>query len=84
METSRKVTPYVRVLGCSENGKMLLSQINGRAKVITSFKKFEKANKNKRIARMLEIDKLATDIYTLGYKKNSVAGLDYTKGLILQ
>ncbi len=84
MEISKKMIPYVRVLGCSENGKMLLSQINGRAKVITSFKKFEKANKNKRIARMLEIDKLATDIYTLGYKKNSVAGLDYTKGLILQ
>ena len=83
MEISKKMTPYIRVLGCSENGKMLLSQINSKAKVITSFKKFEKTNKNRKIKRMLEIDKKATDIYTLGYKKDSKAGLDYTKGLIL-
>ena len=83
MEISKKMTPYIRVLGCSENGKMLLSQINSRAKVITSFKKFEKANKNRKIKRMLELDKKATDIYTLGYKKESKSGLDYTKGLIL-
>ena len=83
MEISKKMTPYIRVLGCSENGKMLLSQINSKAKVITSFKKFEKTNKNRKIKRMLELDKKATDIYTLGYKKESKAGLDYTKGLIL-
>ena len=62
---------------------MLLSQINSKAKVITSFKKFERSNKNRKIKRILEIDKRATDIYTLGYKKESKAGLDYTKGLIL-
>lgn len=91
MEMSKKITPYIRVLGCSEKGKMLLSQINSKAKVITSLKKYEVSNKNKRFCigkqkalnRMLEIDKLATDIYTLGYKKDSKAGLDYTKGLIL-
>ncbi len=92
MELSKKITPYIRVLGCSEKGKMLLSQINSKAKVITSLKKYEVSNKNKSFCigkqkalnRMLEIDKLATDIYTLGYKKDSKAGLDYTKGLILQ
>ena len=84
MEVSKKMVPYIRVLGCSENGKMLLSQISPKAKVITSFKKFESANRNRRIAKFLEIDKRATYIYTLGYKKNSKAGLDYTKGLILQ
>lgn len=84
MEYSKKIVPYVRILGCSENGKILLSQINNKAKIITSLKKFEKTNKNKKIARMLEIDKKATNIYTLGYKRNSVANLDYTKGLILQ
>ena len=92
MELSKKITPYIRVLGCSEKGKILLSQINSKAKVITSLKKYEVSNKNKRFCigkqkalnRMLEIDKLATDIYTLGYKKDSKAGLDYTKGLILQ
>ena len=84
MEYSKKIVPYVRILGCSENGKILLSQINNKAKIITSLKKFEKTNKNKKVARMLEIDKKATNIYTLGYKRNSVANLDYTKGLILQ
>ena len=92
METSKKITPYIRVLGCSEKGKILLSQINSKAKVITSLKKYEVSNKNKRFCigkqktlnRMLEIDKMATDIYTIGYKKDSKAGLDYTKGLILQ
>ena len=84
MEMSKKIMPYVRILGCSNNGKILLSQINKRVKVITSLKKFENINKNKKIKRLLEIDKLATNIYTLGYKKNSKANLDYTKGLILQ
>ena len=83
MEISKKMTPYIRVLGCSEKGKILLSQINSKAKVITSFKKFERSNKNRKIKRILEIDKRATDIYTLGYKKASKARLDYTKGLIL-
>lgn len=84
MEISKKIIPYVRVLGCSESGKMLLSQIDTKAKVITSLKKFENINKNRRITRLLEIDKRATDIYTLAYKRNSCAGLDYKKGLILQ
>ena len=92
MEMSKKITPYIRVLGCSEKGKILLSQINSKAKVITSLKKYEVSNKDKRFCigkqkalnRMLEIDKTATDIYTIGYKKDSKAGLDYTKGLILQ
>ena len=84
MEISKKITPYVRVLGCSDNGKMLLSQISEDVKVITSLKKFENTNKNKKLARLLEIDKRATDVFTLGYKKNSKANLDYTKGLILQ
>ena len=84
MEVSKKINPYVRVLGCSENGKILLSQIDKKVKVITSLKKFEKTNKNKKLKRILEIDKNATNIYTLGYKKNSKANLDYTRGLILQ
>ncbi len=83
IEMSKKTTPYVRVLGCSENGKKLLSEISSKAKVITSVKKFEKNNFNKKYARMLEIDKNATDIYTLAYKKYSQSGLDYTKGLII-
>lgn len=84
MELSKAVIPYIRVLGCSTSGKQLLSQINSKAKVITSLKKFEDSNKNSKLSRLLDIDKTATNIYTIGYRKNSVANLDYTKNIILQ
>lgn len=84
MELSKKIMPYIRVLGCSENGKMLLSQINPKVSVITSLKRFEEDNRNQKLTKLLDIDKIATDIYTLGYRKNSRTGLDYTTGLILQ
>ncbi len=83
MEMSKNVNPYIRVLGFNKNGKRLLSEINPRAKVITSVKKFENENKNIKLRKMLEIDKNATDIYTLEYSKNSEANLDYTNGMII-
>lgn len=82
MEMSKKVKPYVRVLGFNENGQKLLSEISKKNNVITSVKNFEKSNKNTKLKRMLEIDKYATDIYTLGYANNSIAKLDYTNGII--
>ena len=82
MEMSKKVKPYVRVLGFNENGQKLLSKISKKNNVITSVKNFEKSNKNTKLKRMLEIDKYATDIYTLGYANNSIAKLDYTNGII--
>lgn len=78
MELSKKITPYVRVLGMSENGKKMLSDISKDINVITSVKAFEKTCDDSDLLRMLEIDKKATDIYTLAYSKNSVANLDYT------
>ena len=63
---------------------MLLSQINPKVSVITSLKRFEEDNRNQKLTKLLDIDKIATDIYTLGYRKNSRTGLDYTTGLILQ
>ena len=85
MKISKKVMPYVRVLGFNKNGKRLLSEINPNIKVITSLKKFEDENKNLKLKRMLEIDKLASNIYTLGYSKiDAVSNLDYTKGLIIK
>ncbi len=78
MELSKKITPYVRVLGMSENGKKILSDISKDINVITSVKAFEKTCDDSDLLRMLEIDKKATDIYTLAYVKNSVANLDYT------
>ena len=78
MELSKRITPYVRVLGMSENGKKILSDISKDINVITSVKAFEKTCDDSDLLRMLEIDKKATDIYTLAYIKDSVANLDYT------
>lgn len=84
IEMSEKTIPYIRVLGFSEkNGKKLLSDINWRATTITSVKRFEENNTNKKYKRMFEIDKRATDLYTLGYRDNSICGLDYTHKLII-
>ncbi len=83
MEMSKKITPYVRILGCSQEGKKMLSEINWKSKVITSVKKFEDSNYNKNYKRMLEIDKRASDIYTMGYRANSKCNLDYTTGIIV-
>ena len=62
----------------SENGKKALSDFSKDVDVITSVKTFEKNCNNPELLRMLEIDKRATDIYTLAYTKGSVANLDYT------
>lgn len=78
IELSKRITPYVRVLGMSENGKKILSDLPKDINVITSVKNFEKNCDDSDLLRMLEIDKKATDIYTLAYSKNSVANLDYT------
>ena len=78
MELSKRITPYVRVLGMSENGKEILSDISKDINVITSVKAFEKTCDDSDLLRMLEIDKKATDIYTLAYVNDSVANLDYT------
>ena len=78
MELSKKITPFVRVLGMSENGKKILSDLPKDINVITSVKAFEKNCDDSDLLRMLEIDKRATDIYTLAYAKDSVANLDYT------
>lgn len=78
MELSKRITPYVRVLGMSENGKKILSDISKDINVITSVKAFEKTCDDSDLLRMLEIDKKATDIYTLAYVKDSIANLDYT------
>lgn len=83
-ENSKKATPYIRVLGVTEKGKSLLSELshNKKLNIITSVKQFMDKNNNKVLKNMLEKDILATNVYTLGYKKNSEANLDYTNKLI--
>ena len=85
MEISKKVTPYVRILGFNENGKKLLSMINKKnpnLNIITSLKKFMDENNNKNLQMMIKKDILATDVYTLGFFKDSLSNLDYSKKVI--
>lgn len=77
--------PYVRVLGCSEQGKSLLSSIseqNKKLRVITSVKDFTKECKDKKVLNLLQKDIRSTDIYTLAYRRNSRSNLDFTKKII--
>lgn len=87
IQDSYKVKPYIRVLGVSQKGKTLLSEIsNSRAKypIVTSVKKFMDSNNNKILKNMIEKDILASNIYTLGYEYDSKSNLDYTKKLIIR
>ena len=82
METSYKVTPYVRVLGFNNKGKELISEmmrLNPKLNVVTSVKKYIDTVANKNLKEMLETDILATNVYTLGYYSDSYANLDYTR-----
>ena len=86
MKTSYKVQPYIRVLGMNEKGKELLSTMSrfrNKLNVITSVKKYVDSNPNKELLNMLNIDINATNIYTLGYAKDSWSNLDYTHNMII-
>ncbi len=85
MELSKKINPYIRVLGCNNRGKQLLSVIskrNPKLEIITSVKKYMDESTNKNNKYILSKDILATNIYTLAYQYNSVANLDFTNKLI--
>ena len=85
MEISKKVTPYIRVLGFNKNGKELLRTISKRnpnLNIITSVKKFIDDNKNKNLQMLLDKDILASNVYTLCYKKDGLSNLDFTKKII--
>ena len=85
MDTSKKVTPYLRVLGFNNKGKELISEImkkNPKTNLVTSVKNFLDTTKNKNLKEMLLKDIEATNIYTLGYESDSWANLDYTNRII--
>lgn len=87
IKDSYRIKPYIRVLGVSNKGKELLSEMNNRKfqyPIITSVKKFMDENNNKILRNMLEKDILATNVYTLGYEYDSKANLDYTKRIIIK
>lgn len=79
MEISKFITPYIRILAINKKGKELLPSISRKTpNVITSVKQFEEKCQDEKLLRLLEIDKLATNIYTLAYTQNSKSNLDYT------
>lgn len=83
---SKRTLPYARILGFNEKGKELISRMskaNPKLEVITSLKKFQDKNCNKTYKRLLDIDILATDVYTLACKNDCIANLDYTKNMII-
>ncbi len=85
MQISKKVNPYIRILGMNQRGEFLLSEIakaNPKLQIITSVKKFEDTCINKNLRQMLEKDIYATNVYTLGYEFESLANLDYTKKIV--
>lgn len=85
MQESKKTKPYIRVLGLDDKGRELLSELsksNPKLPVITSVKDFYNTSNNRSLTRMLNIDVLATNIYTLEYLQDSQANLDYTQKIV--
>jgi predicted nucleotidyltransferase len=85
MDMARKTTPYIRVLGFNKKGKRVISEIanqNPKIQIIVSVKKFMENNLDKRLHTMISKDIFATNVYTLAYKNNSVANLDYTHKVV--
>ncbi len=82
---SKRATPYIRVLGFNKHGKRIISAIaaaNPKLKIIVSVKKFIETSTDNVLKNMISKDILATNIYTLGYKNNPVANLDYTHKVV--
>ena len=86
IQLSKKITPYIRVLGFNENGKELISEAtrrNPKLNLITSPKKFLDSSSNKNLKYLLQKDIWASNVYTLGYEYESKANLDYTHKLLI-
>lgn len=82
---SKKVQPYVRVLGLNKRGKFLISEIvkaNPKLDIITSVKRFTEDNSNKSLQIMLDKDIWATNVFTIGYEEDSWNNLDFTQKIV--
>ncbi len=85
MNSSKKINPYIRVLGFNKHGKRIISAIaeaNPRLNIIVSVKKFMENSNDNSLRNMISKDILATNIYTLGYKTDPIANLDYTHKVV--
>lgn len=85
MILSKHISPYIRVLGCNQNGKYLISEIKKHSPnlpIIFSVKKFIDSCDDSKLLSLLNKDILATNIYTLGYENKSYAQLDFTLPIV--
>ncbi len=86
IDLSKKVQPYVRVLGLNNRGKFLISEIakaNPKLEIVASVKKFIDENSNKKnLMSMLYKDIWATNVYSIGYQNDSWNNLDFTKKIV--
>ncbi len=82
IKMSKTVLPYVRVLGMNNNGKNIVSSLSDKVCFVTSVKDFENSCTNVNLLRMLEIDKFASDVYSLAYTNDSRGNLDYITRII--
>ena len=85
IEMSKKVTPYTRVLGYNSNGEKILNSIkkeNPKINIVTSVDDFMKSINSKDLLRLISKDIFASNIYTLAYRTNGSAGLDFTNDVI--
>ena len=85
MNSAKKITPYIRVLGFNKHGKKIVSAIakqNPKTHIIISVNKFMENNTDNHLRNLLAKDIFATNVYTLGYQKEPVANLDYTHKVI--
>lgn len=85
IRSSKRVMPYIRVLGFNKHGKKIISAIanaNPKLNIIVSVKKFMENSNDTALKNMLSKDIFATNVYTLGYNSESIANLDYTQKVI--
>lgn len=85
INTSKRVTPYIRVLGFNKHGKRIISAIaaaNPKLQIIVSVKKFMENAPDNNLKKMMAKDIFATNVYTLGFENEPLANLDYTHKVI--
>lgn len=80
---------YCRVIGMTGQGKYLLKKIKASAEIpiVTRVKKFYQQNKrngNELAQKMMDYDILSTDLYDLGYQKESsrIGRQDFTRKIV--
>lgn len=82
---SKRVTPYIRVLGFNKHGKRIISAIsaaNPKLQIIVSVKKFMENASDNNLKKMMAKDIFATNVYTLAFENEPLANLDYTHKII--